>query len=33
MIGTRLQEIEPGHNQRQDTIIFDWRGYQKVERS
>jgi len=32
MIGTGLQEIEPSNNKGQDTITFDWRGYQQVKR-
>ena len=31
MISTRLLEIEPVHNQEQDTTIFNRRGYQQIK--
>ena len=27
MIGIGLQEIKPGYNKEQDTIVFNWRSY------
>ena len=31
MVGSRLQKIKPSHNQRQDTITFDWRSNQQTQ--
>ena len=32
MVGSRLQEVKPGHNKEQNTIISDWRSNRQTQR-
>ena len=31
MIGSRLQEVKPSHDQEQDTTTFDWRSNRQTQ--
>ena len=33
MVGLRLQEAKPSHNQRQDATTFDWRSNRQTQGS